>query len=120
PGYRPGRVDRRRIDAGRQEDEREHPPPGLAAGAPALRIAGGPQPQRVAHVRPREAPSLPPDEDQGQCEDPDEPGVEADQERFGERFTAAEVVAQPGGDEPDESGHRAVAASHVARTWMRE
>jgi hypothetical protein len=49
---------------------------------------------------------LPPEQDQGQYEDPDEPGAEADQERFGERFTAAEVVAEPGSDEPDESGHR--------------
>jgi hypothetical protein len=26
--------------------------------------------------------------------------------RLGERFTAAEVVAEPGGDDPDEGGHR--------------
>src|SRR5205823_3952591 len=36
---------------------------------------------------------------------PDEPGVEADQERVGERVAAAEVMAWPGSGDPGEDAH---------------
>ena len=102
-------MDRSAAPPGRQKrsDERQHPPPDLAAHTSGLRILGWAQPQGVTHARPFEAPLLPPHQDQGQDEHPDEPYVEENQERLSKRLAAPKVMAEPGSNDPGKNGHRA-------------
>ena len=68
--HRGARDARQSLLEGEDEDEQEQPPPHPPAHAAALRIAGRPQPQSIAHARPFQATQLPPGEYQDENELP--------------------------------------------------
>ena len=106
PGERSFWIDRQCFQGGSEEGEWEQPPPDLAADAPRLRILRGPQPQRVTHARPCERPLFLPDHDECEYDYPNEARVEANQQPFGKRLTAAELIAEPRSHDPGENPHR--------------